>query len=98
MLGARERLKMFAMCIECPSKLERRGGDFIAPQENLAIGVSEIRICPGRGRTCSAHLFGTWLADRICPVWDLVAEEIWLGRTCPTILSGTRLGYWICSV
>jgi hypothetical protein len=29
--------------------LERRGGPFIAPQEGLAVGVSETRTCPGRG-------------------------------------------------
>jgi hypothetical protein len=29
--------------------LERHGGPFIAPQENLAIGVSETRTCLGRG-------------------------------------------------
>jgi hypothetical protein len=27
--------------------LERREGPFIAPQKNLAIGVSETRTCPG---------------------------------------------------
>jgi hypothetical protein len=29
--------------------LERRGGAFIAPEENPAIGVSETRTCPGQG-------------------------------------------------
>jgi hypothetical protein len=72
------------MCIECPSELERRGGPFIASQENLAVGVSETRTCP-------ANLSGTRLGDWICPVWDLVAEEIWLGRTCPANLFGIRL-------
>jgi hypothetical protein len=30
--SSREYLKVFAMCIECPAKLERRGGPFIAPK------------------------------------------------------------------
>jgi hypothetical protein len=55
--------------------LERRGGPFIA-QENLAVGVSETRICPGRGRPCPANLFRNRLNDRICPFQDLVAEEL----------------------
>jgi hypothetical protein len=29
--------------------LERHGGSFIAPQENLAVGVSETQTCWGRG-------------------------------------------------
>jgi hypothetical protein len=49
--------------------LEGRGGGgaFIAPQENLAVGVSEIR---------TTNLFGSWLGDRICLVWDLITEEL----------------------
>jgi hypothetical protein len=44
-------------------------GPFIAPQENVAIGVLETRTCP-------ANLSGTRLGDQICPIWDLVAEEL----------------------
>jgi hypothetical protein len=33
--------------------LERRGGPFIAPQGNLAIGVLETQTCPGRGPNMS---------------------------------------------
>jgi hypothetical protein len=44
-VSLRECLKVFAICIECPTELERRGGSFIAPQENLAIGVLETRTC-----------------------------------------------------
>jgi hypothetical protein len=40
---------VFAMWNEWPIILERRGGSFIAPQENLAVGVSETRTCPGQG-------------------------------------------------
>jgi hypothetical protein len=29
--------------------LERCGGPFIAPEENLAVGVLETQTCPGRG-------------------------------------------------
>jgi hypothetical protein len=35
--------------------LERHGGPFIAPQENLAVRVSETRTCPGRGPDISGH-------------------------------------------
>jgi hypothetical protein len=35
--------------------LERCGGLFIAPQENLAVGVSETWTCPGRRRDMSGH-------------------------------------------
>jgi hypothetical protein len=41
------------MCIECPTELERRGGPFIAPQENLGVGLSETRTCLGRGSNMS---------------------------------------------
>jgi hypothetical protein len=41
--------QVFAMCIESSFELERRGGPFIAPQENIVVGVSETRICLGRG-------------------------------------------------
>jgi hypothetical protein len=40
--------------------LERRGGSFIAPQENLVVGVSETQTCLGRGPDMS----GT-------PLWKL---------------------------
>jgi hypothetical protein len=66
--SSREYLKVFVMCIECPPELERHGGTFIAPQENLAVGVSEPRTCPGQGQTCPINLSGTWLEDQICPV------------------------------
>jgi hypothetical protein len=51
-------------------------GPFIAPQENLAVGVSEIRHVRVRGWTCPANLSGTQLGDRICSVRDLVAEKL----------------------
>jgi hypothetical protein len=35
--------------------LERCQGPFIAPQENLAIGVLETRTCPGRGPDMSSQ-------------------------------------------
>jgi hypothetical protein len=41
--SSRECLKVFAMCIQSSPELERRGGPFIAPQENLVVGVSETR-------------------------------------------------------
>jgi hypothetical protein len=44
-------------------------GAFYSPQENLAVGVSETRTCP-------TNLSGTRLGDRICPVQDLVTEEL----------------------
>jgi hypothetical protein len=53
--SSRECLKVFAMCIKCPTELERHGGPFIAPQENLAVGVSEIRTCPDRGPDMSGQ-------------------------------------------
>jgi hypothetical protein len=67
-------------CLQCQNEwsavLERCGGPFITPQENLAVGVSETRTCPAQGRTCPANLSGTRLGHRICPIWDLVAEEL----------------------
>jgi hypothetical protein len=48
-LRAQESISKYLQCEnEWPPMLERRGGPFIAPQENLAIGVSETRTCPGR--------------------------------------------------
>jgi hypothetical protein len=41
----------------------------MAPQENLVVGVSEIR-------TCSINFSGNRFGDRICPVQDLVTEEL----------------------
>jgi hypothetical protein len=51
-------------------------GPFIAPQENLVVGVSETRTCLGQG----PDMFGqplwmlAWGPDM--SVWDLVAEEL----------------------
>jgi hypothetical protein len=56
--------------------LEKRGGPFIALQENLAIGVLEIQTCLGQGRTCPVNLSGTWLGNWICLVQDLVAKKV----------------------
>jgi hypothetical protein len=50
---SRECLKVFAMCIESSSELERHGGPFIAPQENLAVAVLETQTCLGRGSDMS---------------------------------------------
>jgi hypothetical protein len=68
--------------------LERHGGPFMAPQENLAIGVSETRTCP-------ANLSGNKHGDQICQVRDIVAQElgyvghVWAGgQTCPRNASG----------
>jgi hypothetical protein len=35
--------------------LERRGGPFIGPQENLVVGVSETRTCFSRGPDMSSQ-------------------------------------------
>jgi hypothetical protein len=35
--------------------LERRGGPFIAPQENLVVGVSETQTCSSRGPDMSSQ-------------------------------------------
>jgi hypothetical protein len=48
--------------------LERRDGPSIAPQENLAIGVSETRTCPGWGSDMSGqplwkHAWGPDMSD-----------------------------------
>jgi hypothetical protein len=56
--------------------LERCRGPFIAPKENLAVGVSETQTCPGRGLDMSGQLSEKRLGDPICPVPDLVAEEL----------------------
>jgi hypothetical protein len=61
--SSKECLKVFAMCIECPSELERRGEPFIAPQENLAVGVSETQTCSGQGLDMSGQ-----------PLWNLAWE------------------------
>jgi hypothetical protein len=52
------------------------GGPFIVSQGNLAIGVSEIRTCPDRGRTCLANLSRNWPGDWKCLIRDFVAEEL----------------------
>jgi hypothetical protein len=65
---------VFAMLNEWPTIIERHEGSFIAPQENLVVGVSETQTCLVGGRTCPAHLSGNQLGDRICLVRDLVAE------------------------
>jgi hypothetical protein len=54
-VSSRECLKVFAMCIQSSPELERHGGPFIAPQENLVIGVSETQTCPGRGSDMSGQ-------------------------------------------
>jgi hypothetical protein len=46
---------------EWPLRLERCEGPFIAPQGNLAVGVSEIRTYP-------TIVSGTQPGDRICSV------------------------------
>jgi hypothetical protein len=55
-LGAQESV---SKCLQCENKwplvLERYGGAFYSPQENLAVGVLEIRICPGRGLDMSGQ-------------------------------------------
>jgi hypothetical protein len=53
--SSRECLKVFAMCIECPTELERRWGPFYSPQENLAVRVSETQTYPGRGPDMSGQ-------------------------------------------
>jgi hypothetical protein len=35
--------------------LERHGGYFIAPKENIAVGVSETQTCPSWGPDMSGH-------------------------------------------
>jgi hypothetical protein len=56
--------------------LERRGGAFRAPQENLVVGCQKIGHVRAGGRTCPANLSGSGLGDRICLVQDLVAPEL----------------------
>jgi hypothetical protein len=43
---------------------ERRGGAFIAPQGNLAVGVSETQTCPGWGPDMSGQALWN-------PAWEL---------------------------
>jgi hypothetical protein len=49
-LGSQESV---SKCLQCENEwsvvLERCGGPFIAPQENLVVGVSETQTCPGQG-------------------------------------------------
>jgi hypothetical protein len=63
--------------------LERRGWPFIARQENLAIGVSKIRTCLGRGPDMSGQPLWNpaWGSDM--SVLELSRWGNWLGRTCP---------------
>jgi hypothetical protein len=90
---SRECLKVFALCIECPNELERRGGPFIAPQENLAVGVSKTRTCPGRGPDMSGKCL--WnpatepdKAERL-DMYGLVAGHLRL----ESLESGYEVGY-----
>jgi hypothetical protein len=53
-------------------------GAFIAPQENLAVGVSETRTCPGRGLDMSGH-----------PLWKPAWEPDMSGP-CHTPVLGNR--------
>jgi hypothetical protein len=63
----------------------------------------------GLGRTCPRNASGIWLGDRICPVWDLVTEELGYVRhvqvgartyaakvTRTRLLSQIRLRGWTC--
>jgi hypothetical protein len=59
--------------------LERRGRPFIAPQENLAIRVSETQTCPGRGPDMSGHR-----------LWNLAAK--WDNAERPN-MSGLGAGH-----
>jgi hypothetical protein len=63
--------------------LERREGPFIAPEENVAIGVSETQTCPGRGPDMSGkHLWKlAWGPDM--SGLRLSRRGIGLSRTCP---------------
>jgi hypothetical protein len=82
-VSLRECLKVFAICIECPTELERRGGSFIAPQENLVIGVLETRTCLlWRPNMSGQPLWNSaWGPDISGP--GLSRYEIGLGQTCP---------------
>jgi hypothetical protein len=63
--------------------LERRGGPFIAPQENLVIGVSETRTCLGRVLDMSGQPLWNpaWGPDMSGP--GLSRWGIGLGQTYP---------------
>jgi hypothetical protein len=60
----------------------------IVPQGNLAVGVSEIRTCPGRGPDKSGnHLWN--------PAWGLDMSRPWdLTRDKAKRLDISRNGYW----
>jgi hypothetical protein len=64
--------------------LERRGGGaFIAPQENLAVGLSETRTCPGQGLDMSGQPLWkpAWGLDKSSPRLSCYGNG--LGRTYP---------------
>jgi hypothetical protein len=65
-----------------PTVLERHGGPFIAPQENLAVGVSETRTCLDRGPDMSDQPLWNpaWGPDMSGP--GLSRRGIGLGQTC----------------
>jgi hypothetical protein len=50
---------------------------FYSPKRNLLVGVSEIRICPGWGRTCPPNVFGTQTWHRSYPVLRLNPSYFW---------------------
>jgi hypothetical protein len=101
--SSRECIKVFAMCIECPTELERRGGPFIAPQKNLAVEVSETRTCPSQGVDMSDQplwnpawgpdMSGLGLTHRGNLVRSDISE-LGVGHVRPTSLKfGYRAGY-----
>jgi hypothetical protein len=61
------------MSNEWSTVLERHGGPFISPQENLAVRVSETRTCPGRAPDMSGQ-----------PLWKLARgpDMFGLGLSC----------------
>jgi hypothetical protein len=56
-LGAQESVSKYLQCEMSgqPCREAWGGGAFIAPQENLAVGVSETRICPGQWPNMSSQ-------------------------------------------
>jgi hypothetical protein len=64
----------------CNVKLVANGareawGAFYSPQENLAVGVSETRTCPGRGPNMSGHCLWNPAAKPDKTVWPDNAER-----------------------
>jgi hypothetical protein len=57
-------------------------GAFIASKENLAVGVSETRTCPGRGLDMSDQLLWNLAWGPDMSGLGLSHYEIWLGQTC----------------